>query len=51
MQLHENDMIRLLKKYEEDKMFPNEEVHRDLRDLIATVRYWKRQAEIYKKRR
>lgn len=43
-------MRRLLIKYEEDKEFPNEIVHRDVRDLVETVRWHKRQAELYRKK-
>lgn len=49
MILYESEVKRLIEKYEEDKLFKNEEVHRDVRNLAETIRFWKKQSGILKK--
>jgi len=49
MILYDSDLKRLVKKYEQDKLFKNEEVHIDVRNLAETIRFWKKQVEILKK--
>ena len=47
--LYESEIKRLIKKYEENKLFKNEEVHIDVRNLAETIRFWKKQSGLLKK--
>lgn len=49
MMLYESEIERLIKKYEENKLFKNEEVHIDVRNLAETIRFWKKQSGLLKK--
>tara|TARA_R110000803_G_scaffold182282_1_gene244608 strand:- start:2211 stop:2369 length:159 start_codon:yes stop_codon:yes gene_type:complete len=49
MMLYESEIKRLIKKYEENKLFKNEEVHIDVRNLAETIRFWKKQSGLLKK--